>query len=389
MAAFSAITPDSQVLELDPITSDVEGEPLSYPTYEFVASGETEAGRLGEMKRWLDRVELEHVPFAPSTPIDQQFIEDLRDPNKLAEAGVSPVLAQAALAVISSGVQLDPTNILNVIKGKGLTGVPQNQAQHYITNFGLEPVKQSGGNTYFNTAAWKQATTAASSGLDPAQLFPDGPPDVAHEIGASTLFSLQGDPESYMHNWGSTFANVGTTIVAEIASGQTVKNAAKTAIKDVAFQTAGRWAGAKIGASVGGTAGGPVGAALGAAAGVAIGKMVGSSIICTELHRQGKISDTQRRIMTYYTLRNMTPTHFKGYYIWATPVVRQLKKGRLVGLFTFLINRWTNHILFKGGIRKKRDWTGQIIASVGESLTWAFGRAYELTEKRRIDHAHA
>ena len=118
--------------------------------------------------------------------------------------------------------------------------------------------------------------------------------------------------------------------------------------------------------------------------------LVGSgSIICTELHRQGKISDTQRRILTHYTLRNMTPTHFKGYYIWAPPVVKQLKQGRLVGLFTFLINRWTNHILYQGGIRKKRDWTGQIIASVGERLTWALGRAYELTEKRRTEHAHA
>ena len=372
-----SIIPDNQQ-GVPPITSKYGDD--GYPVFQSVATGETEADPSGIMVEWVTKIATGERTFDSSLTEDQQFADALRQqaPQELAQQGIAPALAQAALGVIG-GAALNP-NARNVAQGKGLIGLPQNQAQEYITNYGLDPVKTSGGNTYFNTAAFNEATYVP--GLDPAQMFPDGRLDFTHETGAGTLFNAQGASEGWqMPSLGGTavsfFANLGSNLIGGASP--------KQAIKTAALGTAGAVVGGFIGSSFG-----PLGSAVGSMLGSTAANLVGSgSIICTELHRQGKISDTQRRILTHYTLRNMTPTHFKGYYIWAPPVVKQLKQGRLVGLFTFLINRWTNHILYQGGIRKKRDWTGQIIASVGERLTWALGRAYELTEKRRTEHAHA
>ena len=374
-----SIIPDNQQ-GVPPITSKYGDD--GYPVFQSVATGETEADPSGIMVEWVTKIATGERTFDSSLTEDQQFADALRQqaPQELAQQGIAPALAQAALGVIG-GAALN-RNAWNVAQGQGLTAFDTAQADT-LKNLGLTPHKQIGNTALYNTAA----VQAADPGLlDPTLNYPayaassGAITPTGYETGVDTLYSAQGAPKGWqMPAWGGTavifFANLGSSLIGGASP--------KQAIKTAALGTAG----AVVGGAIGSSFGLPfVGAALGKTG----ANLVGSgSIICTKLHRQGKISDTQRRILTHYTLRNMTPTHFKGYYIWAPPVVKQLKQGRLVGLFTFLINRWTNHILYQGGIRKKRDWTGQIIASVGERLTWALGRAYELTEKRRTEHAHA
>lgn len=94
--------------------------------------------------------------------------------------------------------------------------------------------------------------------------------------------------------------------------------------------------GAGIGTAVGYVYGGPVGALVGASVGSAIGGAIGgASVLCTELHEQGYISSrdlAKTHIFRKKYIRKVDSGMeiYLGYLMWATPVVKVMRKSRLV-----------------------------------------------------------
>ncbi len=85
------------------------------------------------------------------------------------------------------------------------------------------------------------------------------------------------------------------------------------------------------GAAIGMAIGGPVGAVVGAVGG-GILEAVGS-VICTELNRQGLISDSDYKIHWDYTINKWDKDELKGYWIWAMPIAKKMKTNKLLTKF--------------------------------------------------------
>ena len=89
--------------------------------------------------------------------------------------------------------------------------------------------------------------------------------------------------------------------------------------------------GVTAGAAIGMAIGGPIGAAVGALGG-GIVEAVGS-VICTELNRQGLISNKDYKIHWDYTINKWDKDELKGYWIWAIPTAKKMKTNKLLTKF--------------------------------------------------------
>jgi len=96
--------------------------------------------------------------------------------------------------------------------------------------------------------------------------------------------------------------------------------------------------GMAAGASVGMAVGGPVGAVIGGVAGGVAEAVFGGTVICTELYKQNLMSKEDHRLSWNFTINNFSDTHINGYWYWAVPMVKLMKKNKLVTKF------W-NHIM--------------------------------------------
>ena len=96
--------------------------------------------------------------------------------------------------------------------------------------------------------------------------------------------------------------------------------------------------GMAAGATIGTAVGGPVGGVIGAVAGGVIESVFGGSVICTELYKQKLMSKEDHRLSWNFTINNFSNTHINGYWYWAVPMVKLMKKNKLVTKF------W-NHVM--------------------------------------------
>ena len=97
--------------------------------------------------------------------------------------------------------------------------------------------------------------------------------------------------------------------------------------------------GVTAGATVGMYAAGPVGAVVGGVVGgIAESVFGGGTVICTELYKQNLMSKEDHRLSWNFTINNFSDTHINGYWYWAVPMVKLMKKNKLVTKF------W-NHIM--------------------------------------------
>jgi hypothetical protein len=96
--------------------------------------------------------------------------------------------------------------------------------------------------------------------------------------------------------------------------------------------------GVTAGATIGSIVGGPVGAVVGGAVGGVVESVFGGSVICTELYRQKLMSKEDHRLSWNFTINNFSNTHINGYWYWAVPMVKLMKKNKFVTKF------W-NHIM--------------------------------------------
>ena len=96
--------------------------------------------------------------------------------------------------------------------------------------------------------------------------------------------------------------------------------------------------GVTAGATIGSIIGGPVGAVVGGVAGGVVESVFSGSVICTELYRQKLMSKEDHRLSWNFTIDNFSDIHINGYWYWAVPMVRLMKKNKFVTKF------W-NHVM--------------------------------------------
>ena len=89
--------------------------------------------------------------------------------------------------------------------------------------------------------------------------------------------------------------------------------------------------GMAAGASIGMAVGGPIGAVVGGVLG-GVAEAIGS-VVCTELNRQGLISDEDYKIHWDYTINKWDKDALKGYWIWAMPTAKKMKTNKLLTKF--------------------------------------------------------
>jgi hypothetical protein len=182
------------------------------------------------------------------------------------------------------------------------------------------------------TASWGSNIADRSSALFPGE----GGMTAA---GKSTLYSSYGVG--------------GATFLTELISGESAIDAARQ--------------GLKVGAAH------YIGTALLGPIGGIIGSILGGRVICNELMRQG-VMTREHVVLDYrFTRDYLTPTHVKGYHVWAVWMVKQMRNGRMVKLWAHVAGHRANEIAHIYGKRDKPDYLGKVYRKILEPICWSIG----------------
>jgi hypothetical protein len=159
-----------------------------------------------------------------------------------------------------------------------------------------------------------------------------------------------------------------------IAGGQAVGNFAVQLIAGEDPASAARKAGASalathVAKSIFTPILGPFG---GAVAGL-VGGALGGRVICNELMKQGFMSKEDVILDYRFTRDYLTPQHVNGYHLWAVWVVKQMRKGRMIGFWKYIAQSRANEIAYIYGRRDKPDYVGKVVRTIGEPVCWFFG----------------
>jgi len=195
-------------------------------------------------------------------------------------------------------------------------------------------------------------------------------PERYSEIGVS----LKSKPDTTARS-GSVFSGEGGQALgvglgvfgASLLAGEKPKQAAKRAVGS----GVGKYLGSAIASSffkpesMVGSLLGPVGAILGGA--------LGGRVICNELMRQG-IMDKKHVLLDYkFTRDYLTPTHVRGYHVWAVWMVKQMRKGKFVKFWKHVAGHRANEIAYIYGERDKPDYLGKVYRKILEPICWSVG----------------
>ena len=166
-------------------------------------------------------------------------------------------------------------------------------------------------------------------------------------------------------NIGSSLAVGGTTFVGALIAGAKPKQAAKLAVGTGVGKYLGTALAQTIFKGSGGFLGGSIGAILGGA--------LGGRVICNELMRQG-ILDRKHVLLDYrFTRDYLTPTHVRGYHVWAVWMVKQMRKGKFVKFWKHVAGHRANEIAYIYGERDKPDYLGKVYRKILEPICWSVG----------------
>jgi hypothetical protein len=162
-------------------------------------------------------------------------------------------------------------------------------------------------------------------------------------------------------NLVSSGVGAGVNFVGRIAAGQDIDDAARSAADAGVIQYATT-------ALLAATPLAPFATIIGGVVGGFLGR-----VICNELMRQG-IMDRKQVILDYkFTRDYLTPTHVAGYHVWAVWMVKQMRKGRLVKLWSHIAGHRANEIAYIYGERDKPDYLGKLYRKILEPICWTVG----------------
>ena len=166
---------------------------------------------------------------------------------------------------------------------------------------------------------------------------------------------------------------VGQSTLGGVAGAGAVAYGVGSLLKVKPKEKKGMTAGASIGMAVGGP--------IGAVAGGVIGGIIGGTVICTELYRQKLMSKEDCRLSWNFTINNFSSTHINGYWYWAVPITKIMKKNKLVTKFwNHIMSNRTKDIKWRLG-KNKFNLLGRLYSILIENGSYIIGR---LIEKKKI-----
>jgi hypothetical protein len=93
------------------------------------------------------------------------------------------------------------------------------------------------------------------------------------------------------------------------------------------------------------------------------------------------LADRKQVVMDYrFTRDYLTPTHVKGYHVWAVWMVKQMRKGRFVKFWSHVAGHRANEIAYIYGERDKPDYLGKVYRKIFEPVCWTVGIFCEKTD---------
>ena len=107
--------------------------------------------------------------------------------------------------------------------------------------------------------------------------------------------------------------------------------------------------------------------------GSALGGVLGGRVICNELMRQGLMTKKHVLLDYKFTRDHLTPTHVKGYHVWALWMVKQMRKGKFVKFWKHVAGHRANEIAYIYGERDKPDYLGKVYRKILEPICWSVG----------------
>tara|TARA_R100000656_G_scaffold117522_3_gene90939 strand:- start:4823 stop:6367 length:1545 start_codon:yes stop_codon:yes gene_type:complete len=239
----------------------------------------------------------------------------------------------------------------------GTSGYGSSQMSQYVVpgaaGTGINAAAQQGfgGTGYGMMTGGTQSAVSATQGAIP----PD--PGFWSGEGFSSRAGEAFAPTQMASNFAVSFA-----VGLALGSGKPLERAEEAA--DSAL-------GSTVGTAIGTAIGGPIGGFIGGAIGGLIGS--GGRVICNELMRQ-KLLSKQDVILDYkFTRDYLTPTHVRGYHVWAIHVVQQMRKGRFVKFWKHIAKHRANEIAYIYGKKDKPDYLGKIYRKILEPTCWVIG----------------
>ena len=213
--------------------------------------------------------------------------------------------------------------------------------------------------------AYGDETSGFPEGFDPTLDSKDGLAPLNTVTEASTLGTvtdrLNPFTDAGSANVTSSGVGAGLNFVSRVASGQDIDDAAKSAADAGLVQYATT-------ALLAATPLAPFSTIIGGVVGGFVGR-----VICNELMRQG-IMDRKQVVLDYkFTRDYLTPTHVSGYHVWAVWMVKQMRKGRLVGLWSHIAGHSAKEIAYIYGERDKPDYLGKLYRKILEPICWTIG----------------
>lgn len=343
---------------------------FTYPIYGVQANTYTGGENLQDvygtaampMFQWVERIQTGQGSFNPEDPADNDMLkkyEDFLKNNPQAQIEmpstaeiVRTVATPLALSTGAAlGTQIASGGNINVIDagvegfktmgGKGLS-------DSSTTSF-LRPKIETGGLSLDPKLDSSQIASANN-------IITQTPPTTKELLNIGT----DAGKANLMSNAGAGVISLGLNLITQKDPVKAVKAAGATTILGMA-----------------GTAlFGPVGGFFGRL----LGNEFGGRVICNELMSQG-LADRKQVVMDYrFTRDYLTPTHVKGYHVWAVWMVKQMRKGRFVKFWSHVAGHRANEIAYIYGERDKPDYLGKVYRKIFEPVCWTVGIFCEKTD---------
>lgn len=231
-----------------------------------------------------------------------------------------------------------------------------------VTGGGLGTIDSAG---LINDAAigGYEPWSATGEALYPAEIW-----DASGALNATT-------PAGSLFNsvpWGSGALAGGASVIGDLLSGGNVN------IGKAAGAAGGGLGGGALGLAL--TGGNPIGAAIGSILGGGGGGMLGDalgggSVLCTELHRQGKLDGEVYSLDSLHGL-SVDAVTMAGYHAWGVPVAKAMSKSRvLTAVLAPFIRAWAYHMAAKMMPEKYQpNGLGRVLYKLGVPLCRWIGR---------------
>ena len=331
------------------------------------------------MFQWVERIQTGQGSFNPEDPADNEMLKkyeeflknnpeaDLPTTGDLIRGIATPFAASVGSQIALGGGENIGSSIATGLKdvysttsadiAAGTTAFSKNSLKNIATKdlTKLEPNLSK--NLTIDTADATEVLGSEGAVKDAGGIV--GTEFSKGETAGDLLF---GDAAS--SNWKSAAGFGMGTFVAGLVTGQDPVKAAKSA------------GAAVIGKAFGTALFGPIGGFIGGT----VFSMFGGRVICNELMSQG-LADRKQVVMDYrFTRDYLTPTHVKGYHVWAVWMVKQMRKGRFVKFWGHVAGHRSNEIAYIYGERSKPDYLGKVYRKIFEPVCWLVGSFCEKTD---------